>query len=369
VDLPLVDHHCHGVLREPVDRATFEANLTEAAGPGPWHRTLADTQAGLAVRAICAPLLDLPAHAPIDDYLARRGELGVDEVNRRLLGATGIDHFLVDTGLTPETITTPAQLAGYVAGTGHEIVRMEAVAESVVADVAADAYVDAVAAALADRVAGAVGVKSIAAYRGGLDLDPARPTAAEVTAAAASWQASLTGARPRLTDRVLIRHLIWTALDLGKPIQFHIGYGDADVDLHRCRPTLLTPLLRATTGLGVPIMLLHNYPFHREAGYLAQVFDHVFVDVGLALQNVGSRADTVLAELLELAPFAAVLFSTDAYALPELFAVHAALFRRALRRFLDDGLQRDHWSAVDAERVAGMIASGNARRAYGLDAP
>jgi len=37
----------------------------------------------------------------------------------------------------------------------------------------------------------------------------------------------------------------------------------------------------------VPILLLHNYPFHREAAYLAQVFEHVFVDVGLATHNAG----------------------------------------------------------------------------------
>nr|BFE88209.1 hypothetical protein GCM10020093_108100 [Planobispora longispora] len=37
----------------------------------------------------------------------------------------------------------------------------------------------------------------------------------------------------------------------------------------------------------MPIVLLHNYPYHREAGYLAQVFPHVFADVSLALHNVG----------------------------------------------------------------------------------
>ena len=35
-------------------------------------------------------------------------------------------------------------------------------------------------------------------------------------------------------------------------------------------------------------MLLHSYPFQRTAGYLAQVFRHVYVDVGLAVHHTVS---------------------------------------------------------------------------------
>ena len=110
-----------------------------------------------------------------------------------------------------------------------------------------------------------MGFKSIAAYRTGLDLDPARPSDREVAAAAASWIGRPDdGPIPRLVDRTLIRFLVWTALDLGRPLQFHVGYGDADADLRQGDPLLLTPLLRATASRGAPIMLLHNYPFHRS---------------------------------------------------------------------------------------------------------
>ena len=359
-DLELVDHHCHGVVRTPTDRAGFEADLTEADGPGRWHETLFDTHAGLGVRRWCAPLLDLPAHAEADDYLARRAELGVAEVSRRLIGATGIADFVVDTGFQPDRLTSPGELAAFTGGRGHTIVRLEQVAESVRG--AAD-YVAAFGAALVERARDAVGFKSIAAYRVGLDLDPARPTGAQVRSAAERWTAS---GDPRLTDAVLIRHGIWTALDLAKPLQFHVGYGDRDVALDRCDPLHLMPLLRATASLEVPVMLLHNYPFHRNAGFLAQVFDHVFVDVGLAVQNVGPRATTVLAELLELAPWGSVLFSTDAFALPELYLVSTVLFRRALAGVLIEGVADGAWSARDADRFAAMITSGNARRAYRL---
>lgn len=364
--ISLVDHHCHGVLREPLDRTGFESMLTEAEGPGPGHGSLFDTQAGLAVRRFCPPLLDLPALVDADVYLARRAELGTDEVNRRLVGSVAIGDFVVDTGFMADRLTPPADLAALSGGHGHEIVRLEQVAEQVVG---ASDYVGAFQAALVSRARNAVGFKSIAAYRIGLDLDPVRPSTAEVRVAAKAWARTVEkGGAPRLADPVLIRFGIWTALDIGKPIQFHVGYGDRDVDLLKCDPLHLTPLLRATVDLGVPIMLLHNYPFHRNAGYLAQVFDHVFVDVGLALQNVGSRAEVVLAELLELAPFGSVLFSTDAFGLPELYVTSTALFRRALTKFLDAGLRDGAWSIADVERISRLIGRDNARRVYGLAA-
>ena len=351
------------MLRNDSDRPEFEAMLTEADGPGRWHGSLFDTQAGLGVRAICAPLLDLPRFAPADDYLARRRELGWDEVTRRMLATTGIEQYLVDTGFLTNRLTTPDELAEMGRAQAREIVRLENVAEGILADTDPSEFAGATRDALSRHAEHAAGFKSIAAYRVGLDLDPRRPTDGEVEAAAAR-----VGRTVRLVDETITRFLIWTALDLGGPVQFHVAYGDADVDLHKCDPLLLTPLLRASAGAGAPITLLHNYPFQRSAGYLAQVFDHVFVDVGLTLQNVGTRADVMLAELLELAPFGSVLFSSDACAVAELYAVNVTLFRRALNAFLDDGLAREYWSVDDAERLARSICRDNAVRAYGLDA-
>lgn len=371
-DRPLLDHHCHGVMNDVFARAEFESLLTEADAAGPWHGSLFDTQIGLAIRSMCAPVLDLPAGADADDYLARRAELGGVEVARRLFAGPGIATFCVDTGLMPDRVTTPDELAQLAGGparavTAHEITRLEHVAEQVVQAGEPGAFADELRQQLGNCAKTSVGFKSIAAYRGGLDLDPARPDDREVRAAVERWRRAIdAGAAVRCADPVLQRFLIWCAIDLGQPLQFHVGYGDPDVDLHRCDPLLLAPLLRATAGTGVRIMLLHNYPFQRHAGYLAQVFDHVFVDVGLALHNVGGRASVVLAELLELAPFGAVMFSSDAFGLAELYHVAAARFRRALGQFLDDGVQRQEWSTADAERIAGLICEDNARRAYGL---
>jgi predicted TIM-barrel fold metal-dependent hydrolase len=370
---PLVDHHCHGVLYRDADEATLESLLSEGAGfPG---GSVFDSQAGSAFRSLCPPVLGLPPHAGLAEYAARRAELGVTEVSKRFLQAAGLAALCVDTGFTPEPLTSPAELGGLAGATAHEIVRLERVAEDVAAaeggleDGGAAGFADAVRSALAARTAGAVGTKSIAAYRTGLDLDPARPSDAEVTAAAGRWLRAAGAAgsgAPRLADETLQRFLIWCGVDLALPVQFHVGYGDSDVDLHRCNPLLLTPLLRAIQPTGVPVMLLHNYPYHREAGYLAQVFPNVYVDAGLATHNLGRGSPALLAEALELAPFGKFLYSSDAFGLPELHYLGAALFRSALSAFLSAGLSDDLYSERTVARLTRMFCADNARRAYRL---
>ena len=362
---PLVDHHCHGVLYRDADEATLESMLNEGVGwPG---GSLFDSQAGFAFRRLCPPVLGLPPHAEPADYVTRRAELGAAEVSKRFLVAAGLSALCVDTGFTPEPVTSPAELAGLAGAVAHEIVRLERVAEDVVAaGVGADGFADAVRSALATRTASAVGVKSIAAYRTGLDLNPERPPEAAVTAAAGSWLRAKARGSPRIADETLQRFLIWCGVDLGLPVQFHVGYGDSDVDLHRCNPLLLTPLLRAIQPTGVPVMLLHNYPYHREAGYLAQVFPHVYVDAGLATHNLGRRAPALLAEALELAPFGKFLYSSDAFGLPELYYLGAVLFRRALSGFLAAGLEDDLYSERTVVRLTRMLCADNAKRAYRL---
>ena len=89
--------------------------------------------------------------------------------------------------------------------------------------------------------------------------------------------------------------------------------------------------------------------------------------LGLATHNRAHRSAALLAEALELAPFGKVLYSSDAFGLPELHYVGAALFRRALSGLLAAGLAGDQFSERTAVRAAGLLCAGNARRVYRLD--
>ncbi|MFD8910992.1 amidohydrolase family protein [Streptomyces sp. NPDC059575] len=365
-ELPLVDHHCHGATTRDLTRAEFESLITEGeAWPGisPF-----DSPVGIAVRRHCAPLLDLPRHASPENYLARRAELGAAEVNRRFLTAAGVEAFCVDTGFAPEPGTSPDELAAAAGGLAYEVVRLERVAEEVAArGVEPDAYAEAfrTAAGKAVRRPGVVAVKSVAAYRTGFTLDPARPGDAEVTRAAREWFAR----GGRLNDHVLVRQLLWTAVDLGLPLQLHTGFGDADVTLHRADPTLLTDWLRLTAGT-IPVVLLHCWPYHRQAAYLAAVFERVYLDVGLALHYAGpARSRTILEEALEITPFRKLLYSSDAYGVAEFHHLGALCFRRGLADLLQSRVDTDELSQTDALRIASWTGRENARRLYELPEP
>ncbi|MGW7517414.1 amidohydrolase family protein [Streptomyces sp. NPDC054796] len=364
---PLVDHHCHGVVRTPLDRAGFEEFLTESDAPAAPGTSFFDTQLGFAVRRWCAPVLGLEPHCPPDVYLARRGELGPGEVTRLMLRASGVATLLVDTGL-PGDLLTPSELAEAGRATAHEVVRLETLAEHA-ADASRDghAFLVELDESVLRYTRSAVAFKSVAAYRHGLDLAPEPPGHAEVRTAAVRWH---TGRQhgERLRDPVLLRHLLWSAVRTGLPLQLHTGFGDPDLRLDRCDPALLTEFVRATAPWGTPLVLLHGYPYHRNAGYLAAAYPHVYADVGLSLTHTGARAGPVLAEMLELTPFGKLLFSTDAYGLPELYVVGARLFGEALSRLLEHWTAEGAWSGEDADRVTAMLAADNARRVYGLGA-
>ena len=354
----LVDQHCHGIFTRDLSASDFAAGLTEAPDPGgrdPWRSML-----GLAVRRWCAPVLDLPEHTTPDEYLARRAELGWREATTRLMRAAGVAHWFVDTGYGGDT--TPGELAELGDGDGHEVVRIEQVAESV-AKSGADspvALLDGIRAGLRDRAAGAVAFKSVIAYRSGLALPADPPSHVAVRAAADDW---LRSGNARLHNHVLHAWLVHEAArvgaELGLPLQFHTGFGDPDLHLRDADPLLLTDFVRTTPA---DVVLLHCWPFHRNAAYLAHAFGHVWVDLGLTLGFVGERARAVLAETLELAPFESLLYSSDGCDLPERHHVGAVLWRHHLGRLLDEWLADGAITRRDAERLAEDFGAGNARR-------
>ena len=163
---------------------------------------------------------------------------------------------------------------------------------------------------------------------------------------------------------MLLRFGLHRAVRLGKPLQLHVGFGDRDADLQAANPLHLLDFLRGSGP--TPVMLLHCYPYEREAGYLAQAFNNVYLDGGLAINYLGARSSAFIQRLLEMAPFRKILYSSDGYGPAELHYLGARLWRSgmalALQRFVDTG----EWSVTDARRVVDLIAHENARRVYGL---
>ena len=356
--LELIDNHVHGYWLDSPDRPRFENGLNEPnTEPLSDVDSGFDTQLGFALRAHCAPLLGLPRHAGPDDYWAARSARTPAELARIFLPAAGVSDWLVDTGLPGVAGLADMSVDGF--GRVHEVVRIEQVAEQAIA--AGGDYVTIFRDMLSARTHSAVATKTILAYRSGFDIDLSGPAEHEVDAAARRWRDS---GGVRLTDPVLLRFGLHEALRIGKPLQVHVGLGDRDCDLHRTNPMHLLDLLRQSGE--VPIILLHCYPYEREAGYLAAAFNNVHIDVGLSVNHLGARAAAFLARAMELAPFRKILYSSDAIGPVELHHLGAALWRNGMADVLGRFVDRGQWSLDDATRVADLAGRRNAQRVYAL---
>jgi predicted TIM-barrel fold metal-dependent hydrolase len=359
--VPLIDQHAHGCWLAAGDRRRFESALNEAnTEPLADFDSGFDTQLGFAVRAHCAPLLGLPKHAEPQVYWQQRCQHTESELAQIFLGGANVSDWLVDTGYA-EGVAGVAEVAELSGTRAHEVVRLEQVAEQAAAS--PGDYASAFEQILRQRAATAVGTKSILAYRGGFRGDLSEPSAAEVVAAAAKWRDS---GGTRLTDRVLLRFGLHQALRAGKPLQFHVGFGDRDCNLRTANPLYLRDFLQGSGE--TPIVLLHCYPYEREAGYLAQAYNNVYLDGGLSINYLGARAPAFIARLLELAPFRKIVYSSDGFGPAELHYLGTALWRSGIRRVLSGFVDDGHWSLADAVRVVDLIAHDTSARIYRLSA-
>ena len=371
-NVPLIDHHCHGVVPKNLTAEQFEDLMSEAFAPAPVGTSHWDKPLALSIRRWCAPMLDLPKFAAPEDYLARRQELGAVEVNKRFLRAAGFEILLVDSGNRPEELCSVEELGVIADVPTREVVRMESVAERVAktSGVTATGYADAFEAALRASLHNNVaGLKTVVAYRSTLAIDYAPPGAGEVARAAGDWLAEVeqTGAA-RITDQVLERHLLWTGANIAReksyPMQFHIGIGDPDIELNKVDPSRLTPFIREAEAWQFPITLLHCYPFHRHAGLMAENFPYVYFDVGFVQNWSGPSYQRIMDEALELVPFTKQLYSSDAFGLSELYYLGAMRFRTSVARALGRWIDDDELPAAEAERIIDLIGRTNARRIY-----
>jgi predicted TIM-barrel fold metal-dependent hydrolase len=254
-----------------------------------------------------------------------------------LLRATGTDLLFVDDGFPPPGEATSLQELRELAGCDtRPVLRIESHAEENLQSLAADIT--------EARANGFVALKTIAAYRGGLDLDALKPS-------------------PR-TDRVegaRVKDILIAALEANEatgaplPVQVHAGFGDTDLFLPRTQPGYLKPLIERFRE--TPFVLLHCYPFVREAGWLAHVYGNVYFDLSLTIPHVARPAEA-LREALELAPVSKLLYASDAARTPELYFLAAKWWRRALAEVLPELL------GADAQEAGRRILRENAIDLY-----
>ncbi len=211
--------------------------------------------------------------------------------------------------------------------------------------------------------------KSVVAYRSGLDIG--RHNLVELERAYSELRRSLTSSQtPRITSKPLLDSMLWTALkvasETGKVVQFHTGYGDPTLDMRLANPLGLRAVLEAPELRGLKIVLLHGYPYLREAGFLASSYPGVYLDLGLTIPAGSVHAmRTALHEATHLAPISKVLISTSARHSPEMFWIAARWGRRIVAQVLEQAVYNGDLTNEETEWAAQRILSLNAAELYG----
>ena len=355
-----IDHHAH-LLAHP-DAPHGLADVLTESGDSAQIDALREHPAYLRALRELGDALGIEAS---EEALAalRRGDFSGHV--ERLLGQCRLEAMFVDDGFRDAGTMSLGEHAALVGCSVARIVRIETEAEAAsagwppLADGRAR-FQQAITNALA---AGAIGLKTIAAYRCGLDL----PTPS-VEAAAGAYETWRRSGSSRLQDASLVSLFLADALEAagdGVPLQVHTGVGDRDQMLARADPALLQPHIDRGMLSRNPVVLLHCYPYVRHAGYLASVYPNVHIDLSLALMLVPHRGPDLVSEALELAPPTKLLFATDASRLPEMFLLGTRWWRESLTRALGRLVDDDFADEPRAIHWAQLILAGNARHVYG----
>ncbi|KAJ1302130.1 hypothetical protein OPQ81_000959 [Rhizoctonia solani] len=377
--IPLIDNHAHNVFQSynPSDNYPREMIVSEATGSA-----LNDAKHSLAhlrMRRQLAQFLELPTDASWSTVQTTVQNRDYETLCRDLIKAAGIQIILFDDGIINEhchPISWHNRLTPYP---NKRIVRIETLFESIVAKVgpqaAFDDFIHAIKKYADDQ--DVVGFKSIAAYRAGLDIQPSNVEASSATSSAPLQALEQeiqrqTHSTPtfRVEHPVVVKWLLNTTLSIisgrGKPIQFHTGLGDNDINLVKADASLLQPLIKAYPD--VPFVLLHSgYPYARQAGYLATVYSNTYLDFGLAIPLLsGSGQRDLVHQLMELCPTNKLLWSSDAAFHPERFYLGALQSRQALAEVLAEYVAREEILFEEALGIAKQIFFENSNKLYNL---
>jgi predicted TIM-barrel fold metal-dependent hydrolase len=368
----MIDDHVHpfSLTFEPLDldSLSLDVGADDDAGArhavvGPTRLSSAMLRARLSAYLGCAP-------GEVETARDERARQSWPEHVRALFADSATSALVMDAGiagLPPGAAQQYEELAGVRV---WELARLEPLVDRMIGDGASAAEIVAAVNGFMDDQAraGAVGFKTVLAYRTGLAVDPR----ASLDDAERSLRDDRAAGIPVRRTAKPLRDLVFrTALarcaDLGRPIQVHTGFGDSEIRLAESDPLLLEEVLRTPEGSSADVVLIHaSYPWHEQAGWLAGVHPRLWTEYSLCnLFSPATTADRLL-RLLDIAPAGRVTLGSDGHGMPESLWFGCVVLRDAWRevRLRLRGSVDDGWLDDVEER----IFERNARELYRLPA-
>lgn len=370
--IPIIDHHCHAFLRDqgPFSAVQFQRFFTESGSDIIRSEHVPHS---VFYRWGIKELASFYGVAPVvDAVLAARAAAEPLDLARRMFADANIPLLLLDYGFQGSENMTWQEMSREVPIRIEPMLRLEVLAQQLILehdrfDDLLAAYIQTVANA---RATGHVALKSIIAYRTGLAIHPTSYAEAAATFAEVRAQARGAGSI-RLAHKPLNDFLVLAALEIAEqqqlPVQFHTGFGDSDLDMLLANPFHMRPVFESGRFSHVPFVLLHaSYPYVREVGYLAAIYPNVYMDVGLAVPHISVEIPAMWRQAFGLTPTSKILFSTDAYSVPEIYWLAARWGRWGLGLILQELIDLGAFTPAEADAAAHQILHGNSERVYGV---
>ena len=382
----VIDSHCHAFLpeKEPSIRASFEQFLTLAIHPIPEEDMFNTFLYRLVIRELSRVLDCKGSHKEIVENRQKRYRKDPKGYIKMLFDDARIDMILLDTGYPSEVFTgysvEPEVFSEIVPSKIRTIYRIDNLVVRLLRNYSS--FNDAVEAFLqivddAVKKDGAVGLKTVVAYITGLEVQrhPLEEVSksyedmADKAKSAESWQSILT---PSKEVKTVMDHFVFLtaekSVELGVPLQIHVGMGDAPIiDLRIANPILLHDLITDESLKNAQLVLTHGgYPWIEESGFLVNSYPNVFMDLSETIPFISIGIADKLKNLFEMTPTNKIMYGSDGYNIPELFWISALETKRALSRVLNELVESDTIETDWALEIAEQILSKNSKRIYNL---
>ena len=381
--LKVVDSHCHAFSPER-ENQPFERYITLSAHP--MHKE--DLESTLLYRILLSELGRLMKiegpHTRVIDERNRRYRQDPKRYIKTLFQDAGIEAMLVDTGYPSELFSGYSvpidEFSATVQCRVHEIYRIENLVISLLGKrLSLSEATEEFNQIIDSKIeAGAVGLKSVIAYRTGLAVQKRPDTEvgrahSEIMGHIDSGKEVMDYVRSKAPPvKKVFDYFLYEAvrrcIKHSVPLQIHVGMGDVPgIDLRTSNPLQLQEFIADEEARKAKIVLTHGgYPYLREAGFLAATHPNVYIDFSETLPFVSVGAGNTLMSLLEMTPVTKLMYGSDCFNVPELAWISALITKKELASTLNTLVDKWHLSNEWAHEAATGILAGNARRVYKL---